>query len=466
MKKEFFGENPTNIENKPRNKDKDEKLVFRAGVSPVESNKKIGPIRSYLYNYAFAKGEAEKGKDSKIIFSIDDTNKEKHTKEKGEEIFHFFTDILGFKFDITPHNAKKEIGQSVFQSERQDIYQGYLEKLFDKHIAFVDRKSGLVLFDIRKFIDQYTDTLEIEDLLKGKLKLKLEENLKRGQNFFPLLRSDKSALYHLASVVDDSTFGVTHVVRGQDKFSIVQFQEMVRVSLGIEPKKYLHTPMLLEPRSKSFDGKLMFNDFIKKGIMPHALISYMISSGYGNPDETYPSLEEFIGVFDYRKIHKSSGLFDTKKLENINNRIIKKTSPEVYLNSFLIYLSGTGEKELLERIKIDSTLQNIIITLRRSSEETLVILKSILEPQYEAINEDIRSVTQKVFLELKKDIDVFPSAEVVGLDKKTLYDIMRWILVGRYSFPNITQIFQYLKDNNVLNERVESAEIVFMKNFS
>lgn len=462
----FFGENSTRIENKPRNKDKDEKFIFRVGVSPVESNKKIGPIRSFLYNYSFAKGEAEKGKDSKIIFRIDDTNKKKHTKEKSEEIFHFFTDTLGFKFDITPHNAKKEIGQSVFQSERQDIYQEYLEELFDKHVAFVDRKSGLVLFDIRKFIDQYTDTLEIKDLLRGKFKLKLEENLKRGQNYFPLLRSDRSALYHLASVVDDSTFGVTHVVRGQDKFSIAQYQEMVRVSLGLEPKKYLHTPILLEPESKSFDSTLMFNDFIKKGIMPHALISYMISSGYGNPDEIYPSLEEFIGVFDYRKIHKSNGMFDMKKLENINSRLIKKTSPEIYLNSFLIYLLGAGEKELLERIKIDSALQNILITLRRSPDDTLVILKSILEPQYEAINEDIRSVTQKVFLNLKKNIEVFPSAEIVGLDKKTLHDIMRWILVGKYSFPNITQIFQYLKDNNILNERIERAETVFMKNFS
>jgi len=454
------------IENLPLpEEEKKEKLVFRVGMSPTESNKKIGPMRSHLYNYAFAKGEAEKGKDSKIIFRVDDTDKEKHTKEKAEEIFRFFTDTLGFQFDITPHNAQKEIGQSVFQSERQDVYQGYLEEFFDKHVAFVDKESGLVLFDIKKFIDQYTDILEIDDLLKGKIKLKLEENLRRGQNFFPLMRSDQSTLYHLASVIDDETFGVTHVVRGEDKLSIAQFQEMVRVSLGLEPKKYLHTPMLLDAEGKMLKGAVKFDDFIKQGIMPQALLSYMISSGYGNPDEIYSSLEKFIGAFDYRKIHKNSGKFDISKLEDINNKLVRKMSPEVYFNSILIYIAKIGEKEMSEKLKTDSALQNILVSFRRTPEESFFILKSVLDPQYETVNENTRDATQKVFLELKKDIDSFPSAELLGLNQKDLHDAMRWILVGKYTFPNITQVFEYLRDSGILNHRIEHAEKVFAGNF-
>lgn len=443
-----------------------EKLVFRVGMSPTESNKKIGPMRSHLYTYAFAKGEAEKGIDSKIIFRVDDTDKEKHTKEKAEEIFRFFSDTLGFRFDITPHNAEKEIGQSVFQSERQEIYQGYLEELFDKHIAFIDKESGLVLFDIKKFIDQYTDILEINDLLKGKIKLKLEENLKRGQKFFPLLRSDQSALYHLASVIDDETFGVTHVIRGQDKLSIAQFQEMVRVSLGLEPKKYLHTPMLLDAEGKMLKGAVKFDDFVKQGIMPHALISYMISSGYGSPDEIYPSLERFISIFDYRKIHKNSGRFNMDKLKDVNEKLVRKISPEVYLNSLFIYLAKIGEKEMLEKLKTDSALQNILVIFRRTPENSLDIIRSILEPEYEEVSENTKNVLQKVLLELKKSMGIFPSAEVLGLDQKTLHDAMRWILVGKYIFPNITQIFEYLKDSGKLNDRIDHANKVFTKDIS
>lgn len=455
---------PTPEEDKSKQEQK-EKLVFRAGMSPTESNKKIGPIRSHLYNYTFAKGEAEKGKDSKIIFRVDDTDKEKHTKEKAEDIFQFFTDTLGFCFDITPHNAEKEIGQSVFQSERQEIYRGYLEELFDKHVAFIDKESGLVLFDIKKFIDQYEDTLEIDDLLRGKIKFKLEENLRRGQKFFPLMRSDKSALYHLASVVDDKTFGVTHVVRGQDKLSIAEFQEMVRVSLDLEPKKYLHTPMLLDADGKMLKGAVKFDDFIKQGIMPHALISYMISSGYGNPEEIYPSLEKFIGDFDYSKIHKNSGKFDVSKLENINDKLIRKISPEVYFDSILLYFAKVGEEQILEKVKNDQELKNILISFRRDPKESLDVIKSILEPQYEVIREDTRGAIQKLLLEIERNNENFPSAEMLELNQKAVYDAIRWILVGKYTFPNITQIFEYLRTNELLSRRVILAKKIFDASF-
>ncbi|NCU39849.1 hypothetical protein EOL99_03080 [Candidatus Falkowbacteria bacterium] len=443
-----------------------EKLVFRAGMSPTESNKKIGPIRSHLYNYAFAKSEAEKGKNSKIIFRVDDTDKEKHTKEKAEDIFRFFTDTLGFRFDITPHNAEKEIGQSVFQSERQKIYHGHLEELFDKHVAFIDKESGLVLFDIKKFIDQYGSTLEIDDLRRGKIKFKLEENLRRGKNFFPLMRSDKSALYHLASVVDDKTFGVTHVVRGQDKLSIAEFQEMVRVSLDLQPKKYLHTPMLLDTEGKMLKGVVKFDDFIKQGIVPHALISYMISSGYGTPEEMYPSLEKFIGDFDYSKIHKNNGKFDVSKLENINDKLIRKISPEVYVDSIFLYFAKVGEEQILEKLKIDQELKNILISFRRDPKESLDIIKSILEPQYETIREDAREAIQKLILEIEKGNESFPSAEMLKLNQKTVYDAMRWILVGKYTFPNITQVFEYIRTHGMLKHRVGLAKNIFDVSFS
>ncbi|MDO8617622.1 MAG: glutamate--tRNA ligase family protein [Candidatus Uhrbacteria bacterium] len=442
--------------------EKRERLVFRAGISPTESNKKIGPVRSHLYNYAFAKSEAWKGKDSTIIFRVDDTNKKKHTREKAEDLFRFFSDTLGFHFDITPENAEKETGQSVFQSERQEIYRRYVEELFDKQVAFLDKDSGLVLFDIKKFIDEYADTLEIKDLLRGTIKFKLEENLRHGQKFFPLLRSDTSALYHLTSVVDDETFGVTHVVRGEDKLSIAEFQEMVRVALGFEPKRYLHTPMLLDTDGKLLKGTVKFDDFIKQGIVPHALISYMISSGYGNPEKLYPSMDTFIRGFDHTKIHKNSGKFDPKRLEDINGKLLRKISPEVYISSIVLYLSKCGEDRLIEILKSDQGLQKILIVLRREPGESAQIMKSIIEPQFEPIREDDRAVTQQVISELEKDTETMPSAKTLGLDQKAVYDSIRWILVGKYTFPNIAHVFEYLKDNKMLNQRVAFAKKILM----
>lgn len=100
MKEQFTQEN-NNIEESENKK----KLIFRVGMSPTESNKKVGPIRAHLYNYGFAKSEAAKGHDSKIIYRVDDTDKEKHTREKSIELYKFFSEVLGFEFDITPDNS-------------------------------------------------------------------------------------------------------------------------------------------------------------------------------------------------------------------------------------------------------------------------------------------------------------------------------------------------------------------------
>jgi glutamyl-tRNA synthetase len=443
-------------------KNNKEKIVFRAGISPTESNKKIGPIRSHLYNYAFAKSEAEKGRDSKIIYRADDTNKEKHETEKTREIFIFFSEVLGFNFDITPYDSKDKINQSVFQSERQEVYLKYLEELYDKGVAFVDKKSGLTLFDIEKFIKDYGDVLKIDDLLMGEIKLKLEEIIKKGQKFFPLTRSDQSALYHLASTVDDADFKVTHVVRGQDKISTAEFQEMIRVALGFEPKKYLHTPMLLDKDGKLLSGTVKFDDFIKGGITPQALISYLVSSGYGDPETTYASLDDFIKNFDYKKIHKNNGKFDFKKLEDINKKIIKKINPDIYINSLILYFNKVGEDQIAQILKNDEKLSEILASLRRSPKESLVFVKNILSPDYEQIDGEFKDYIGELLEEIKKLNYEVPNYETLPPSKrKSFSHAITWILTGKYSFPSIEKFLNYFRINNLLHDRLEKAAQIY-----
>jgi glutamyl/glutaminyl-tRNA synthetase len=434
------------------------KSVFRAGVSPVDSNTKIGPIRSHLYTYAFAKSEAGKGRGGEIIFRVDDSDKEKHTKEKADQIYRFFADVLGLDFDITPENAQEKIGKSVFQSERDQIYKEAIEELFEKGVAFVDKESGLTLFDIEKFGEKYGGVVEIDDILRGPVKVFLEQKLRNGQKFFPLVRSDKSTLYHLASVVDDGEFGVTHVVRGQDKIPVAEFQEMVRVALDLEPKKYLHTPLLLNETGGLLSGKTKFADFIAEGILPHTLISYMVSSGYGGSDEIYPSLEAFIERFDYRKIHKSNGKFDPAKLRSINTKMVRTVTPEVLGISFEIYLEASGDKALLEAFRTNDELRNLIIDMRKEPKEAAEIGNTILFPIHEKPKEEQRSAIEKVLSSLEKEATILSATESAGLDKKVFFDALRWILTGRTTFSNIEHVFIYLKKQGILNERLKSAK--------
>jgi glutamyl-tRNA synthetase len=60
-----------------------------------------------------------------------------------------------------------------------------------------------------------------------------------------LLRPDGTATYHLASVVDDVDFGITHVVRGNDHRPNETIHRRLFAALGAEPPEFVHHGLIL-----------------------------------------------------------------------------------------------------------------------------------------------------------------------------------------------------------------------------
>jgi glutamyl-tRNA synthetase len=60
-----------------------------------------------------------------------------------------------------------------------------------------------------------------------------------------LLREDGTATYHLASVVDDIDFGITHVLRGNDHRPNERLHRRLAEALGAEPPAYVHHGLIL-----------------------------------------------------------------------------------------------------------------------------------------------------------------------------------------------------------------------------
>jgi glutamyl/glutaminyl-tRNA synthetase len=60
-----------------------------------------------------------------------------------------------------------------------------------------------------------------------------------------LLRPDGSATYHLASVVDDVDFGITHVVRGNDHRTNEAIQRRLFEALGAPAPEFVHHGLIL-----------------------------------------------------------------------------------------------------------------------------------------------------------------------------------------------------------------------------
>ena len=70
-----------------------------------------------------------------------------------------------------------------------------------------------------------------------------------------LVREDGTATYHLASVVDDADFGITHVLRGNDHRSNEDLHRRLHEALGTAPPQYVHHGLILGEDGKKLSKR-------------------------------------------------------------------------------------------------------------------------------------------------------------------------------------------------------------------
>ena len=79
-----------------------------------------------------------------------------------------------------------------------------------------------------------------------------------GERFdgITLLREDGTATYHLASVVDDADFGITHVIRGNDHRPNEALHRRLHEALGTTPPEYIHHGLILGADGKKLSKRV------------------------------------------------------------------------------------------------------------------------------------------------------------------------------------------------------------------
>ncbi|HEY7706457.1 MAG TPA: glutamate--tRNA ligase family protein [Gaiellaceae bacterium] len=70
-----------------------------------------------------------------------------------------------------------------------------------------------------------------------------------------ILREDGTATYHLASVVDDAEFGITHVYRGNDHRPNEPLHRSLHEALGTTPPEYVHHGLILGEDGKKLSKR-------------------------------------------------------------------------------------------------------------------------------------------------------------------------------------------------------------------
>jgi glutamyl-tRNA synthetase len=105
-----------------------------------------------------------------------------------------------------------------------------------------------------------------------------------------LLREDGTATYHLASVVDDADFAITHVVRGNDHRPNEQLHRRLHEALGTVAPEYVHHGLILgadgKKLSKRAEGATVAS-LREAGIPAEAVRAYLEELGLPSHDVHY-----------------------------------------------------------------------------------------------------------------------------------------------------------------------------------
>jgi glutamyl-tRNA synthetase len=105
-----------------------------------------------------------------------------------------------------------------------------------------------------------------------------------------LLREDGTATYHLASVLDDADFGITHVYRGNDHRPNERLHRQLHEALGTAPPEYVHHGLILGDDGKKLSKRAAgatVESLRELGIPAEAVRRYLEELGVPRHDVQY-----------------------------------------------------------------------------------------------------------------------------------------------------------------------------------
>ncbi len=140
-----------------------------------------------------------------------------------------------------------------------------------------------------------------------------------------LIRGDGQVLYTIASVVDDTEMGVTHVVRGSDHVTNTATQIQIIEALGGKVPFFAHHSLLTGPQGESLSkrlGTLALRDLREAGIEPMALLSLMARLGSSDPVELRVSIDELIEGFTLDHFSAAPTKFDAEDLKPLTTKYV------------------------------------------------------------------------------------------------------------------------------------------------
>ena len=336
------------------------KIVTRFAPSPT-GNFHIGSARTALFNWLFAKNT--KGN---FLIRIEDTDKARSTKGSINKILDGLK-WLNLDWD----------NEIIYQSQNQKRHKEVAEELLAKGLAYKCfcseedlnkmREEAKILKKPFRYNRKWREKdpkdapkdispvirikspikgdTKIDDIIQGTIKVSNEE-----MDDFIIMRSDGTPTYMLSVVVDDYDMNITHIVRGHDHLTNTFRQNVIYDAMKWKKPITAHIPLILGPDGSKMSkrhGAIDVEEYKIKGILPSALINYMLRLGWSHGDDEIISLENAIKWFSLEKIGKSPAKFDNEKLISVNSHYIKELNNDKIIKFLESYYTSKY------KIKID-----------------------------------------------------------------------------------------------------------------
>lgn len=314
----------------------------------------VGGVRTALFSWLYAR--RHKGE---FVLRIEDTDRERSTQESVQAILDGLS-WLGIDCDEGP----------VYQTDRYERYHAIAQQLleegnayrcqcskerleslreaqlaakekprYDGHcrtmnlphsdtpyvIRFKNPDQGIVSFTDEVYGDIHVDNNELDDLI--------------------LVRSDGHPTYNFAVVIDDWDMKITHVIRGDDHINNTPRQINLFKALNAPIPVFAHLPMILGDDGKRLSkrhGAVSVLQFKELGVLPHALLNYLVRLGWSYGDQELFSVNEMIECFDLKNVSRGVSSFNYDKLYWINQHYQKSDSPQTVAQALQWHFEQAG----------------------------------------------------------------------------------------------------------------------------
>ncbi len=441
----------------------------------------IGGARTAFYCYLYAKHFG-----GQFILRIEDTDRERSTDEAIQAILDGMA-WLDLKYDEGPFYQTHHMtryGEAIQQllksghAYRCTCSKERLETLreqqttnkekprYDGHCR--DKNHGSELPHVIRFKNPLDGEVVVEDMILGRVVF-----ANRELDDLIIARTDGTPTYNFTVVVDDWDMKITHVIRGNDHLNNTPRQINLLLALGATPPNYGHLPMILDEHGKKLSkrtGAASVMEYRELGILPEALLNYLVRLGWSHGDQEIFTREELIQFFDGSALNKSSAAMNPQKLLWLNQHYMQQASIDELLTEFHWQLQQLGIDT--ENTKVDSKAiialqRERCKTLKEMTEKSMFFYKEVEDYDEKAVASHIDAAAMTRLARLQEKLHALPSwqaeaihlllqqfSEEEGVKMGQIAQPLRIALTGTTVSPPIDQTV-YLLGKTVVLERIK-----------